>query len=149
MLLRARVGACLEKKRLRDQELEYLRNVAAVTAAAAAVEAGEFARPSLDGVAERTDALGRLARVFQRMAREVAAREQRLKQQVQQLRIEIDETPQGTPGGRDHRRPIIFNELQQKAADLQRNACGNPGSKRAWPASFRSTPSGAARASRT
>jgi hypothetical protein len=37
-------------------------------------------------------ALGQLARVFQRMAREVAIREQRLKRQVEELRIEIDET---------------------------------------------------------
>src|SRR5206468_1481338 len=92
VLLRARVGACLEKKQLRDQELEYLAQVAAVTAAASAVEAGEFRPESLDMVAHRADALGRLARVFQRMGREVAAREQRLRQQVEQLRIEIDET---------------------------------------------------------
>ena len=42
VLLRARIGACLEKKRLRDAEVEYLRNVDRVTAAAAAVETGEF-----------------------------------------------------------------------------------------------------------
>ena len=40
VLLRARIGASLEKKRLRDQEIEYLRNVDHVTAAAAAVEDG-------------------------------------------------------------------------------------------------------------
>ena len=38
VLLRARIGACLEKKRLRDQEVAYLQNVARVTSAAAAVE---------------------------------------------------------------------------------------------------------------
>jgi DNA-binding response OmpR family regulator len=90
-LLRARIGACLEKKRLRDQELAYLRAVARVTEAAAAVEAGAFAPASLEDVAARRDALGRLARVFQRMAREVRAREERLQQQVQELRIQIDE----------------------------------------------------------
>src|SRR5512139_3589584 len=37
LLLRARLGACLEKKRLRDQEVEYIKQVAYVTAAAAAV----------------------------------------------------------------------------------------------------------------
>ena len=93
LLLRARLGACLEKKRLRDQEVEYLHQVAYLTAAAAAVEAGQFALDSLDGVAARADALGQLGRVFQNMAREVYAREQALKQQVQELelRIQIDE----------------------------------------------------------
>ncbi len=91
LLLKARLGACLEKKRLRDQEVEYLQQVARVTAAAAAVEAGQFTLDSLDGVAARQDELGQLGRVFQRMAQEVYAREQFLKQQVQELRIQIDE----------------------------------------------------------
>jgi CheY-like chemotaxis protein len=90
VLLRARVGACLEKKRLRDRELEYLRGVAALEEAASAVEAGSFAPARLDAVAARPDELGRLARVFQHMATEVQARERRLKEQVAQLRIEID-----------------------------------------------------------
>ena len=92
VLLRARIRACLEKKSLRDQEIEYLRNVSRVTAAAAAVEAGEFDAGTIEEVARRPDELGRLARVFRRMAREVYAREQRLKQEVHQLRIEIDES---------------------------------------------------------
>jgi CheY-like chemotaxis protein len=92
VLLRARVGASLEKKRLRDQELDYLRQVTAVTTAAGAVETGRFDPDSLREVAERGDELGQLARVFQRMGREVQAREERLQMQVQQLKIEIDET---------------------------------------------------------
>jgi two-component system cell cycle response regulator len=91
LLLRARLGACLEKKRLRDQEVEYLQQVALVTTAAAAVEAGQFALDSLDSVAARPDALGQLGRVFQNMARQVYVREQSLKKQVQELRIQIDE----------------------------------------------------------
>jgi CheY-like chemotaxis protein len=90
VLLRARIDASLEKKRLRNQEVEYIRNAERVTAAAAAVEAGEFQPESLDEVAARSDALGGLARVFQRMAVEVRSREERLKQQVQELRIQID-----------------------------------------------------------
>jgi DNA-binding response OmpR family regulator len=92
VLLKARVGACLEKKRLRDTELEYLRGVRAVQEAAAAVEAGVFQPAALDAVAGRDDELGRLARVFQNMAREVRAREERLKNEVQKLKIEIDES---------------------------------------------------------
>ncbi len=93
-LLRARIGASLAGKRLRDLELEYLEQVGRVTDAAAAVEAGTFALDALDGVAARSDALGQLARVFQRMGREIRAREERLKQEVRELRIEIDEVRQ-------------------------------------------------------
>jgi CheY-like chemotaxis protein len=91
VLLRARVGACLEKKRLRDKELEYLEGVAALQAAASAVESGMFQAEGLASVVARTDELGTLARVFQRMASEVQAREERLKTQLTQLQIEIDE----------------------------------------------------------
>ncbi len=91
VLLRARVGACLEKKRLRDKELEYLEGVKALQAAASAVESGTFLAEGLNSVVARTDELGTLARVFQRMASEVQAREERLKTQLTQLQIEIDE----------------------------------------------------------
>src|SRR5881296_2428763 len=84
VLLQARISACLEKKRLRDQEVEYLRQVERLTQAAAAVEANAFDYDSLTSLAVRPDALGGLARVFQRMAREVYAREQRLRQQLEQ-----------------------------------------------------------------
>ncbi|HPH96353.1 MAG TPA: response regulator [Anaerolineaceae bacterium] len=65
VILRARVGACLEKKRLHDQEQAYLEQVQRVIAAAAAVEANAFSPGSLDEVAARSDALGQFARVFQ------------------------------------------------------------------------------------
>jgi PleD family two-component response regulator len=90
-LLRARLNASLANKRLRDIELEYLEQVNHVIKAAAAVEAGTFESDSLNPVAGREDALGQLARVFQTMAREVRAREQSLRKQVQELRVEIDE----------------------------------------------------------
>jgi CheY-like chemotaxis protein len=90
-LLRARIGASLASKRLHDMELEYIEQVGHVTRAAAAIEAGAFELDSLTPVAMRGDSLGQLARVFQNMARQVYAREQSLRQQVQELRIEIDE----------------------------------------------------------
>jgi CheY-like chemotaxis protein len=95
----ARVRSALNLKHETDarkarerQLLDYVEQAGQVTAAAAAVEAGTFDPASLIGVAARGAALGQLARVFQRMAREVFAREQRLKREVQQLRIEIDES---------------------------------------------------------
>jgi len=91
VLLAAKVSASLEKKRLREREREYLRQVAKLTVAAGAVEAGTFEPGGLDDVAARGDPLGRLARVFERMARELHAREEALQRQVRELRIEIDE----------------------------------------------------------
>src|SRR5438874_5223203 len=90
VLLRARLTACLERKWLRDQEVDYLQQVGLVTAAAAAIKASTFQPESLDEVARRGDELGQLALVFQEMARQVYTREQQLQQQVHQLRIEID-----------------------------------------------------------
>jgi DNA-binding response OmpR family regulator len=91
LVLRARVSSCVRKKRARDFELAYLRGVEKVTAAALAVEAGTFTPDTLDEVGARVDALGNLARLFQRMGVEVASRERRLRAQVEQLVIAIDE----------------------------------------------------------
>lgn len=96
VLLRARISACLEKKRLRDVELEYLREVGRVIQAATAVEAGTYENGALAQVAQRGDELGRLARVFDAMANQVRAREDRLKEQVAALRREIGEARQTT-----------------------------------------------------
>jgi len=74
--------------------LDYLEQVKVVMEAAAAVEEGKFEPASLDGLAKREDALGQLARVFQKMAREVRLREEKLKQQVTELKIALDETCQ-------------------------------------------------------
>ena len=67
-LLRARVQTCLEKKRLRDQEAAYLRDVARVTAAATDIEAGCFEPASLADLAARHDPLSQLVRVVQGVA---------------------------------------------------------------------------------
>ena len=112
-------------RHLRDRLAEmvddyhYLQQVARLTATAAAVEAGKYEPESVDEVAERTDALGQLARVFQGMIREVYAREQRLQQQVQELRIEVDHARQAQQlsqiTGTDY-----FQQLRGKAHDLRR-----------------------------
>ena len=118
VLLRARVGALLERKRLRDLEVEYLRGVAQVTAAAAAIEAETFDPESLAEAATRPDELGQLARVFRRMAREVYAREQRLRQEVQQLRIEIDRA-RAADQVAEITETDYFRSLQEKARELR------------------------------
>jgi len=126
MLLRARIGASLEKKRLRDQEVEYLQQVALVTDAAAAVEEGQFALESLDAVAARPDALGQLGRVFQRMAREVYAREQSLKQQVQELRIQIDEAKKALDVS-EITESDYFRELRSNVRNFRKSRDQKPG----------------------
>jgi two-component system, cell cycle response regulator len=119
VILRARIGACLERKRLRDAEAEYLRAVAAVTDAAGRVEAGTFEVESLAPVAERDDALGRLARVFEAMAKEVYTREQRLRSQVAQLRIEIDRAKMERQVS-DITETDYFRKLRERAKDLRK-----------------------------
>ncbi len=64
VLLQARITVGLEKERLRDKEIEYLRQVEKLTDAATAVETNTFSPDTLEVVAARKDALGNLARIF-------------------------------------------------------------------------------------
>lgn len=108
----------LETDRLYRELQVYVREVEKVTAAAASVEAGTFDPESLAAVAERTDALGRLARVFQDMAREVEYREKRLRQQVQQLQIEIDHSKKAKEVAAITQTDY-FQELRRTVRDLR------------------------------
>jgi HAMP domain-containing protein len=112
-------------QRMYVQIEHYLRNVERVTTAAAAVEAGEFDPKTIEQVAAREDELGQLARVFQRMAGEVQAREQRLKQEVQQLRIEIDETRTARQVA-EITETDYFRDLQRKADRLRSRSDVDP-----------------------
>jgi two-component system, cell cycle response regulator len=118
-LLRARISGSPAGKRLRDLELEYLEQANRVMEAAGAVEAGLFDVGSLDPVAQRSDALGQLARVFQRMAREVQQREQRLRKQVEDLQIVIDETRQAKKVA-EITETGYFRSLSGQAEELRR-----------------------------
>jgi len=118
VLLRARIGASLEKKRLRDKEVEYLEQVGKLTAAASAVEEGTFEMADLRAVTARPDSLGNLARVFERMAGEVRARERRLRQQVESLRVEIDQTRKAR-AVREITDTDFFRDLQSRAKAMR------------------------------
>lgn len=118
VLLQARINACLDKRRLRDQELAYMRAVADLTKAASAVEKGDFDPAVLTRVAARGDALGTLARVFERMASEVRAREQKLNQEVARLQVEIDRVKM-TDQVKGITGTAYFETLEQKAAGLR------------------------------
>ena len=94
------------------------RPILAVAKAAGQVENGQYNQVALDSVASRSDELGQLARHFQRMVDQVFTREQRLKQEVRELRIEIDEAKK--------RRQVqeiteteYFRELQEKVYQLR------------------------------
>ena len=75
ILLRAKIDAALERRRLRRVQLEYHGDLAVLTAAAAAVGAQTLPPAALAEIAARDDPLGRLARVFQRMASQVRERD--------------------------------------------------------------------------
>src|SRR5256884_6462332 len=121
VLLRARLTACLERKRLRDQEVDYLQQVGRLPAAAAAIKANTFQPESLDEVARRPDELGQLALVFQEMARQVYAREQQLQRQVQQLRIEIDQERRASEVA-EITESDFFQQLLGRADELRNRA---------------------------
>lgn len=70
---------------------QYLEQVERVTSAATALDNNEFVTTSLDDVAQRSDELGNLARMFQLMAHHIQQRESQLKQQLKELTIEIDQ----------------------------------------------------------
>jgi DNA-binding SARP family transcriptional activator/CheY-like chemotaxis protein len=90
-VLRARLRSSLAAKRLRDVERDYLRRV------------DEFAAGEPAGFEQETardDIVGRLARRFQQMTRDVTAREAALHEEIAALRAEIDRTRAGaSPSG--------------------------------------------------
>ncbi len=108
------------RARMQDmaQDFQYMQQMARISAAAVALEAGRYDPRSLDEVSQRTDELGQLARVFQRMADEVVAREQRLKQQVQELRIQIDEVKKAREVA-EITETEYFQQLQKRARELR------------------------------
>lgn len=102
-----------------ETQQEYIREVGVVTDAAVAVEASEFQPGALSGVAGRSDALGALARTFEKMASEVKAREERLRAQVRELKIEIDEARQAKKVA-EITDTDYFRSLRGRASDLRR-----------------------------
>ena len=100
------------------------RPVGVLTAAAGRLEAGEpFDDDALAAIGRSQDDVGRLARVFARMAEQVAVRERKLREEVRALRIEIDEERR-----RDAVAEVIdtdfFRDLEGRAAEMRRRARG-------------------------
>jgi class 3 adenylate cyclase/putative methionine-R-sulfoxide reductase with GAF domain len=87
----ANAGAALHNAQLFSDALENLRQVEILTNAANAINNSNYEPEMVESVAARADALGELARVFANMAEEVRLREQRLKRQLAQLQLDIEE----------------------------------------------------------
>ena len=104
--------------------LSISRPIHALTVAAQALESDDFdshvleLRHSLAKLSHPQDDIGRLVCVFLKMAEEVRMRDQQMKMQVQELRIEIDETNRAS-----HVAEITENEhfqqLQKKIQKLK------------------------------
>ena len=88
--------------------------------AATSIESGNYDTRTLDLVSNRSDEFGQLSRVFQQMAREIHFRENSLKQQVKELKIEIDKVKQAEEVaeivGTDY-----FKELRKKAKEFRKD----------------------------
>lgn len=86
-------------------------------------EAVEIELQQIATVVKRQDELGQLGRLFQRMVREIYAREQRLKQQVQELQIEIDQTKLHRQVS-DIAQSDYFQKLKKEAKDIRKKWSG-------------------------
>lgn len=75
-------------------------------------------REGLSKIAQRTDELGQLGRVFQKMVREVCDREQQLFQQLQELQVEIDSSKRVRQVS-EIAQSDYFQKLQQTAKEIR------------------------------
>jgi DNA-binding response OmpR family regulator len=89
-ILRARIGAALDRRRMRDRERADAAAVADLTRAAELVGRGQYDPQVLAALTGRADAVGGLGRAFDRMAREV-------QEQLGRLREELDRHKAGAP----------------------------------------------------
>ncbi|MFN2158336.1 MAG: cyclic nucleotide-binding domain-containing protein [Anaerolineales bacterium] len=102
----------------RADDFEYIQQFERVIAAAVAVEEGKYQPEMIEGVTKRRDELGQLARVFQRMLRLVEARENQLKREVKDLKIEIDKVKQARQVA-EITETEYFQELRSKISELR------------------------------
>ncbi|MBN2385725.1 MAG: HAMP domain-containing protein [Anaerolineales bacterium] len=96
------------------------RSLSLITRAAQVLEDDEpFDPAQLEQVASGSDEIGQLARVFSRMAIQIQARENQLKQQVTALHIEIDEIKRQAQVAQITEN-TDFEDLRSRARELRR-----------------------------
>ncbi|MCU0569476.1 MAG: DUF3365 domain-containing protein [Oculatellaceae cyanobacterium Prado106] len=84
-------------------------------------EAQTLERQGLGSISRRQDELGQLGRAFQRMVHEVYQREQKLKQQLQSLRVQIDDRRRSQQV-QEIESTEYFQKLQQDAKEMRRQS---------------------------
>lgn len=91
VILKARLSACLSKKRHRDQEKEYYGQIEKLARAAEKIESGLFNPNKLDlePIASAETPMGRLASVFQGMAGEIYQRESKAQRTISLLKASL------------------------------------------------------------
>lgn len=98
---------------------QLAKPILAITTTATKIESGEFDLTPLEAVKLRLDELGNLARVFENMANKIHAREHQLKQEITELRIEIDQQKK-----EEEVKEIVesdfFQNLENKAQSLRK-----------------------------
>lgn len=98
---------------------QLAKPILAITTTATKIESGEFDLTPLKAVKFRLDELGNLARVFENMANKIHARENQLKQEITELRIEIDQQKK-----EEEVKEIVetdfFQDLENKAKSLRK-----------------------------
>jgi HAMP domain-containing protein len=100
-----------------------------LTAAAQAVHDTNYEPGSLDRVAARQDELGRLAQIFDQMARQVHARLARMQQEIKKLVVEVDETKREKQVS-EITDTDYFRDLQRRAKELRaRSGSGSDGGR--------------------
>jgi C4-dicarboxylate-specific signal transduction histidine kinase len=108
------------------------RPIKKLTKVARSLEQGNFEHNNLLAISHSQDDIGQLVRVFMNMAQEVESREQKLKQKVNKLNIEVDRAKKSrqveeVTGTR------YFQELQQRAKKLRKR---NTPNKQDWQEHF-------------
>jgi HAMP domain-containing protein len=106
------IGAILLLSRRITQPISQL------TTASQALEKQAYKPAMLESMLQRPDELGQLARMFHRMASEIITREESLKQQVIELRIEIDEAKKAKQVA-EVTETQYFQDLHPRAKELR------------------------------
>jgi methyl-accepting chemotaxis protein len=108
---------------LRRNVISPVGNIASVAekVASGSITDDQLKSEGLHSIVDRGDELGQLSRIFEKMAHEVITREQRLREQVAQLRIEVDEAKKTTEVKRIVESDY-FQELQERAKKMRRRS---------------------------
>jgi nitrate/nitrite-specific signal transduction histidine kinase len=108
---------------LRRNVISPVGNIAAVAekVSTGSITDEELKSERLHSIVDRGDELGQLSRIFEKMAHEVITREQRLREQVAQLRIEVDEAKKTSEVQRIVESDY-FQDLQERAKKMRKRA---------------------------